>query len=136
MHKRDWVHLTYCHGHALQLVDGDTIKAIKIIRGSLDAAFELTKVIKCSPFLKLQEKNKILPKRGRSFQQVKERQCSRKLWWHNIMPRLLNCQRGIVTKHFRVVSHQLWDAILKSRFKSSKSCHRCSNANAKFQFLF
>ena len=38
--------------HALQLVDGDTIKAIKIIRGSLDAAFELTKVIKCSMFLK------------------------------------------------------------------------------------
>ena len=44
MHKRDWVRLTYCHGHAFQLVDGDTIKAIKIIRGSLDAAFELTKV--------------------------------------------------------------------------------------------
>ena len=37
--------------HALQLVDGDTIKAIKIIRGSLDAGFELTKVIKCSMFL-------------------------------------------------------------------------------------
>ena len=23
-----------------------------------------------------------------------------------------------------------------SRFKSSKSCHRCSNANAEFQFVF
>ena len=42
----------YCYGQALQLADGDTIKAIKIIRGSLDAAFELTKVIKCSMFLK------------------------------------------------------------------------------------
>ena len=42
----------YCYGKALQLVDGDTIKAIKIIRGSLDAAFELTKVINCSMFLK------------------------------------------------------------------------------------
>ena len=24
----------------------------------------------------------------------------------------------------------------KSRFKNLKSCHRCPNANAKFQFLF
>ena len=46
------VHLTYCGGPALQLVDGDTIKPMQIIRGSLDAAFELTKVIKCSMFLK------------------------------------------------------------------------------------
>ena len=30
----------------------DTIKATKIIRGSFDTAFELTKVIKCSLFLK------------------------------------------------------------------------------------
>ena len=32
--------------------DSDAIEATKIIRGSLDAAFELTKVIKCSMFLK------------------------------------------------------------------------------------
>ena len=37
------MHLVYCYGQALQ-----TIKAIKIIRGSLDKAFELTKVIKYS----------------------------------------------------------------------------------------
>ena len=37
----------------IQLADGDTIKAIKRIRGSLDAVFEMTKVIKCSMFLKL-----------------------------------------------------------------------------------
>ena len=70
----------YCYGKALQLVDGDTIKAIKIIRGSLDAAFELTKVINCSMFLKSQGKNQMLYKKGKSFQQVKERQCSRKFW--------------------------------------------------------
>ena len=46
------VRLTYCGGPALQLLDGDTIKPMQIIRGSLDAAFELTKVIKCSIFLK------------------------------------------------------------------------------------
>ena len=42
----------HCHGHALQSVDGDTIKAIQIIRGSLDAAFELTNVMKCTMFPK------------------------------------------------------------------------------------
>ena len=53
-----------CHGRAVQLVDGDTIKAIKIIRDSSDAAFELTKVIKCPMFSKPQEKNiKYSPKK-------------------------------------------------------------------------
>ena len=55
--------MTYCHGHVLQLADGDTIKAIKVITGSLDAAFELAKVIKYSMFLKSQEKIKFFPKR-------------------------------------------------------------------------
>ena len=36
------------HGHALQLDVSETIKAIKIIRGTLDAAFELNKLIKYS----------------------------------------------------------------------------------------
>ena len=36
------------HGHALQLAVGETIKAIKVIRGTLDAAFELNKLIKYS----------------------------------------------------------------------------------------
>ena len=40
-------HLTHCHGHALQLAVGETIKAIKIMRSTLDAAFELNKLIKC-----------------------------------------------------------------------------------------
>ena len=44
------VHLTHYHGHALE-----TIKAIKIIRGTLDAAFELNTL-------------QILSKKARSFQ--------------------------------------------------------------------
>ena len=48
-------HLTHYHGHALQLVVGETIKAIKIIRGTLDAAFELNKL-------------QILSKKAKSFQ--------------------------------------------------------------------
>ena len=34
-------HLTHYHGHALQLVVTETIKAIKITRDTLDGAFEL-----------------------------------------------------------------------------------------------
>ena len=41
-------HLTHCHGHALELAVGETIKAIKIMRGTLEAAFELNKLIKYS----------------------------------------------------------------------------------------
>ena len=38
------------HDHALQLAVGETIKAIKIIRDTLDAAFELNELIKHSMF--------------------------------------------------------------------------------------
>ena len=41
-------HLTHCQGHALLLAVGETIKAIKIIRDTLDAAPQLNKPIKCS----------------------------------------------------------------------------------------
>ena len=37
---------------AMVTLFSDTIKATEMIRGSLDAAFQLTKVIKCSMFLK------------------------------------------------------------------------------------
>ena len=40
--------LTHCHGHALQLAVGETIKAIKILRGTLDTAFELNELTKYS----------------------------------------------------------------------------------------
>ena len=39
-------HLTHCHDHALQLAISDTIKTIKIMRSTLDAAFELNELIK------------------------------------------------------------------------------------------
>ena len=41
-------HLTHSHGYTLQLAVGETIKAIKIMRGTLDAAFKLNKLIKYS----------------------------------------------------------------------------------------
>ena len=41
-------HLTHCHCHALQLAVGDTIKTTKLMRGTLDADFELNKLIKYS----------------------------------------------------------------------------------------
>ena len=46
------VHLTHCQGCALQLTVGDTMKAIKIMRGSLDATSELNKLINFSKILK------------------------------------------------------------------------------------
>ena len=39
---------TNCHGLALPLVVGETIKAIKIMRGILEAAFKLNRLIKYS----------------------------------------------------------------------------------------
>ena len=48
-------HLTHYLGHALQLVVGETIKEIKIMRSTLDTAFELNKL-------------QILSKKARSFQ--------------------------------------------------------------------
>ena len=48
-------HLTHYPGQAIQLVVGETIKAIKIMRGTLDAVFELNKL-------------QILSKKTRSFQ--------------------------------------------------------------------
>ena len=38
-------HLTYCHVSALPSAVGKTIKATKIMRGTLDLAFELNKLI-------------------------------------------------------------------------------------------
>ena len=55
-------HFTHYHGHGLE-----TIKAIKIMRGTLDTSFELNTL-------------QILFKNTRSFQQVKRRHCTRKLW--------------------------------------------------------
>ena len=48
-------YLTHYHRYTLQLVVGETIKAIKIMRGTLDAVFELNKL-------------QIFSKKTRSFQ--------------------------------------------------------------------
>ena len=48
-------HLTHYHGHALQLVVDEAIKAIKIMRGTHDGAFELNTL-------------QILSKKARSLQ--------------------------------------------------------------------
>ena len=58
-------HVTHYHGNAFE-----TIKAIKIIRDTLDAAFELITL-------------QILSKKARSFKYVERRQSTRKLVTEN-----------------------------------------------------
>ena len=53
--------LTHCYGCALQLAVCDTIKAIKLMRDTLDAAFEVNKLIKYSP------------KRERAFKRLRKK---------------------------------------------------------------
>ena len=53
--------LTHCYGCALQLAVCDTIKAIKLMRDILDAAFEVNKFIKYSP------------KRERAFKRLRKK---------------------------------------------------------------
>ena len=36
--------MTHCHGHALPLTVGETIKTIKVRRDTLEAAFEFNKL--------------------------------------------------------------------------------------------
>ena len=62
----------------LQSVD-DTNKVMKIMRNTLDTAFELNKLIKYSMVSKSWEKKSNTLKMGRSFQQVKKKHCSKKL---------------------------------------------------------
>ena len=40
---------THCSGHALNLVEGDTVKKCKLTRSCLDAEFEITELIRKSP---------------------------------------------------------------------------------------
>lgn len=40
---------THCYGHALNLACSDSVKGCKIIKDSLDIAYEITKLIKFSP---------------------------------------------------------------------------------------
>ena len=104
------------------------LKAIKIMRGILDVAFELNKLSNTLCFKK-QKKNQILFKNGRSFQHVERRYRTRKL---------RRCQRNIVTSILGnwTVFHELWDFRGKGRFRNSRSSHRYSNGNAKVSFFF
>lgn len=57
-------HFTHCHAHALNLAVGDTIKRIKLLRHTMDTAFEISKLLRFSPkrdamFLKI--KNEVSP---------------------------------------------------------------------------
>ena len=76
-------HLTHYHGHALE-----TIKVIKIIRGTLDAAFGSNTL-------------QIISKKTRSFQWVERRHCTGKSWSQSIVLKSLDVQRDIAAKHFR-----------------------------------
>ena len=40
---------THCHGHALNLVVGDTIKQSKVCCDAMDFAFEVSRLIRFSP---------------------------------------------------------------------------------------
>ena len=51
------------------------------------------------------------------------------------MPTLLDCQRGIVTKDFRVVSQELGDAILKGR-EDSRARNNVIEKFQSFNFFF
>ena len=93
--------MTHCHGHTLQLAVLDTIKTIKIMIVTLDAAFELNKLIKYSMVFKPLKKNQMLSKKGRSFQQAEGRHGTRKLWRQRIRTKSLDCQKGIAANHFR-----------------------------------
>ena len=59
-------HLTHCHCYVLQSAIGQTIKAIKIMRGTLDATFELNKLIKYLYGLKIIKKSNSLKREGPS----------------------------------------------------------------------
>ena len=59
--------MTHCYGQALQLADGDAIKVIKIIRRSLDAAGELTKVDKCSILFRIIGKKSNTLRKGKEL---------------------------------------------------------------------
>ena len=65
--------LTHCHGHALQLAVGGTIKAIKIMRSTLDAAFEFNK-LKSNTLLFKNHRTEIKYslKRERAFSRLRE----------------------------------------------------------------
>ena len=67
---------------------GDTIEEMKLMGDRLDAAFEVNKLTKYSP------------KRERAFNRLREETAPGN-WLQNLMPNLLDCQSGIITKYLR-----------------------------------
>ena len=97
--------LTHCYGHPLQLAVGDTIKAIKLMRDTLDAAFELNKLIKYSP------------KRERAFNRLRKETAPGNSGYRTLCPTGWNI--GAVSLQSILdnwdVFQELWDEILAGR---------------------
>ena len=97
--------LTHCYGHALQLAVGDTIKAIKLMEDTLDAAFEVNKLIKYSP------------KRERAFNRLREEAAPGNSGYRTLCPtrwivRAVSLQSILDNWD---VFQELWDEILEGR---------------------
>ena len=96
------------------------LKQQKIIRGSFDAAFELTKVIKCSVFKIIGKKMKYSPKRKGAFSRLRKDNAAGKFGDKILWP---NCWtvRGALPQSILdnwTVSQELRDAVLKGRVDS------------------
>ena len=96
--------LTHCHGHALQLAVGGTIKAIQIMRSILDAAFEIKYSLKRErAFSRLREDTKPGNSGNRTL-------CSNR-WviWGTLLQSILDNW---------AVFQGLWDGILEGKVDS------------------
>ena len=89
--------LTQCHGHALQLANGDTIKAVKLMRGELDTALELNKIIIYSP------------KKEGDFNRLRKQIAPGNSDYRTLLPSILDNW---------AVFPELWDKILEGRVDS------------------
>ena len=97
--------LTHCYGHALQLAVSDTIKAMKLMRDTPDAAFELNKLIKYSP------------KRERAFNRLRKETTPGSSGYRTLSPtcwtvRAVSLQSILESWD---VFQELWDEILERR---------------------
>ena len=91
-------------------------------------------------FLKSQENIKCSPKRERASSRLRKDNAA-----GNFVTQYYAQIVGLSERHhyivFQIVEFSFkrvveWNVKGKSRFKSSKLSHRCSNVNAKFQFFF
>ena len=97
--------VTHCCGHALQLAVSDIIRAIKLMRDTPDAAFELNKLIKYSP------------KRERAFNRLRKETAPGSSGYRTLCPtrwtvRAVSLQSILESWD---VFQELWDEILERR---------------------